>query len=244
MAPGRARLEGSGAGSVTFTASTVIAAESLVISPAFPASALSCAKADARSRGGARPDAWRTASHRLGQCRRRRLPGGHPVVYRFGGHGIKVTVLSDRSATASSLGSSRLLAVVVIAVSAARVRVLGARIARPPRPDQPVFWRRRGVWAVAFSATIPTEGRDDFAARRRVQQHVLQLSQRLDELSQERARVRESPADRADLRLESRSSCLLELALKTALDAVQADRAVSACALVSIGRWRKPRAWD
>jgi len=76
-----------------------------------------------------------------------------------------------------------------------------------------------------FSSPVPTEGRDEFAALGSEFNNMSrQLANRLDELSQERARLRElirriGQTFASNLDREA----LLELALRTAVDAVQAQ---------------------
>jgi diguanylate cyclase (GGDEF)-like protein len=76
-----------------------------------------------------------------------------------------------------------------------------------------------------FSSPVPIEGRDEFAALgHEFNSMSTQLANRLDELSQERARLREA-IRRIGQTFASNLDrpALLELALKTAMDAVQAD---------------------
>src|SRR5947209_170501 len=76
-----------------------------------------------------------------------------------------------------------------------------------------------------FSSSIPTEGNDEFAALgAEFNSMSTQRKGRLDELSQERARLRESIRRIGETFASNLDRpALLELALKTALDAVHAD---------------------
>src|SRR5205823_8926083 len=139
---------------------------------------------------------------------------------------VDVTVLSNLSATNASLRSSRAVAIgfiigfLVLALSFSLLasRALQAQLGR-------FLQAARRLAGGDFSSPIETEGHDEFAALGEEFNNMsTQLAHRLDELSQERARLRElirrigqtfaSNLDRP---------ALLELALKTALDAVEAN---------------------
>jgi HAMP domain-containing protein len=144
----------------------------------------------------------------------------------FGGRRVAVSVLSDLSATASSVSTSRIVAAVFIAgflllafsFSVLASRALQGQISR-------FLEAARRLGSGDFSSPIPTEGRDDFAALgEEFNSMSAQLAHRLDELSQERGRLRESirrigQTFAANLDRPT----LLALALKTAIDAVQAE---------------------
>ncbi len=143
----------------------------------------------------------------------------------FGSAPVRVTVLSDTSTTAASVGSSRLFAVVVIAAflllalgfSVLTLRALQGQISR-------LLSAAKRLGNGDFTAQVPTEGGDEFAALgKEFNKMSGQLSRRLDELSQERTRLRDSirrigEAFASNLDQEA----LRELAVRTAVEAVQA----------------------
>jgi diguanylate cyclase (GGDEF)-like protein len=144
----------------------------------------------------------------------------------FGPRRVEVTVLSDLSATSSSVGTSRLVAAVFIAgflllafsFSVLASRALQGQLSR-------FLQAARRLASGDFSSRVPTEGRDEFAALGEEFNNMSsQLARRLDELSQERARLRES-IRRIGQTFASNLDrpALLDLALRTAVDAVQAS---------------------
>ena len=144
----------------------------------------------------------------------------------FGPAPVQVTVLSDLSATSSSIGSSKLLAaafilaflLLALCFSVLASRALQAQLGR-------FLAAARRLAAGDFSAPVPVSGNDEFAALGQEFNNMSdQLAARMDELSSERARLRESirrigEAFASNLDRQG----LVELALKTAVDAVQAD---------------------
>jgi diguanylate cyclase (GGDEF)-like protein len=142
----------------------------------------------------------------------------------FGSTPVGVTVLSNLSATNASLRSSRAVAIgfiigfLLLAVAFALVasRALQAQLGS-------FLQAARRLGAGDFSSPIETHGHDEFAALGEEFNNMsTQLAHRLDELSQERARLRES-ISRIGQTFASNldRQALLELALKTAVDAVQ-----------------------
>jgi diguanylate cyclase (GGDEF)-like protein len=150
----------------------------------------------------------------------------------FDGSTVEVTVLSNLSATASSVGASRLIAAIFIGgflLLAAFFSILASRALQGQLGRFLQAARRLG--SGDFSSPIETEGQDEFAALGAEFNNMSrQLARRLDELSEERARLRES-IRRIGHTFASNLDrpALLELALKTAVDAVQAT-----CGRVSI----------
>ena len=144
----------------------------------------------------------------------------------FGNAHVTVTVLSALSATSATLGGSRAVAaglLVAFLVLALAFSVLASRALQERLRGFLQAARRLG--SGDFSSPIKIEGGDEFAAlAEEFNSMSTQLSRRLDELSRERSRLREairrigrtfaSSLDRA---------AVLELALKTAVDAVQAS---------------------
>jgi diguanylate cyclase (GGDEF)-like protein len=144
----------------------------------------------------------------------------------FGGAPITVTVLSAVSATNASLGGSRAVAaalIIAFLVLAFAFSVLASRALQARLRD--FLHAARRLAGGDFSSPIRVEGHDEFAALgEQFNSMSTQLSGRLDELSRERARLRE--AIRRIGRTFASSldrPALLELALKTAVDAVQAS---------------------
>ena len=144
----------------------------------------------------------------------------------FGGQPVQVTVLSNTSATSSSLGSSRAVAAVFIvgflllafAFSVLASRALQGQLSR-------FLEAARRLASGDFSSPVPTEGNDEFAALGTEFNNMSnQLERRLDELQQERARLRES-IRRIGHTFASNLDrpVLLELTLQTAVDGVKAS---------------------
>jgi len=144
----------------------------------------------------------------------------------FGSERVRVTVLSNLRATATSLNTSRLLAAgfiagfVVLALSFAVLasRGLESQLSRFLRAA-------RRLAGGDFSAPVPVEGKDEFAMLAVEFNNMSdQLAERLDQLRAERARLRES-IRRAGETFASNldRQGLLSLALKTALDAVEGE---------------------
>lgn len=142
----------------------------------------------------------------------------------FGHRPVDVTVLSNLSATNSSLRSSRAVAIgfivafllLALSFSVLASRALHGQLGR-------FLQAARRLAGGDFSSPIETEGHDEFAALGEEFNNMsTQLAHRLDELSQERARLRES-ISRIGQTFASNldRQALLELALKTAVDAVQ-----------------------
>jgi diguanylate cyclase (GGDEF)-like protein len=138
---------------------------------------------------------------------------------------MDVTVLSNLAATQSSVHTSQLVAAIFIAgflLLAFAFSVLASRALQGQVSRFLAAARRLG--SGDFSASVPTEGRDEFAALGvEFNSMSSQLEHRLDELGQERGRLRES-IRRIGQTFASNldRTALLELALQTAVDAVQA----------------------
>ena len=139
---------------------------------------------------------------------------------------VTVTVLSALSATATSLGGSR--AVAVLLIVAFLVLAFGFSLLA----SRALQGRLRGFLEAArrlgsgdFSSPIRVEGHDEFAALGvEFNSMSSELSRRLDELSRERVRLREAIRRIGHTFASSLDRpALLELALKTAVDAVQAS---------------------
>jgi diguanylate cyclase (GGDEF)-like protein len=171
------------------------------------------------------------AGHKLGGRETVKLDGTdyrsvtvlHPS---FGGKPVHVSVLLNLTKTESSVSSSELIAAILIAafiLLAFAFSVLASRALEGQLRRFLEAARRLG--SGDFSAPVPTEGRDEFAALgEEFNSMSAQLERRLDELSRERARLRES-IRRIGQTFASNLDrpALLELALKTAVDAVEAS---------------------
>jgi diguanylate cyclase (GGDEF)-like protein len=148
------------------------------------------------------------------------------VLTSFSGKPVHVSVLLNLAQTESSAQSDQLLAAVVIAffvLLAFAFSVLSSRAIEGQLGRFLEAARRLG--SGDFSAPVPTEGRDEFAALGQEFNSMSdQLERRLDELNRERVRLRES-IRRIGQTFASNldQPALLDLALKTAVDAVQAS---------------------
>ena len=144
----------------------------------------------------------------------------------FPGKPVHVTVLMNLASTESSTQTDQLLAAVFIAgfvLLAFAFSVLASRALQGQLGRFLEAARRLG--SGDFSAPVPTAGHDEFAALgQEFNSMSAQLEHRLNELSRERARLRES-IRRIGQTFASNLDppALLELALKTAVDAVQAN---------------------
>jgi HAMP domain-containing protein len=153
--------------------------------------------------------------------------GYRAVTRTFSGIGapVRVTVLSDLAAPGDSVGSSRLVAAIFIAgflllafaFSVLASRALQGQIAR-------FLGAARRLAGGDFSSPVPIEGRDEFAALgEEFNSMSEQLATKIDELEEERARLRES-LRRIGQTFASNldRQALLELALQTAIDGAEA----------------------
>jgi diguanylate cyclase (GGDEF)-like protein len=143
----------------------------------------------------------------------------------FGSPPVTVTVLSDLSATQSSVQTSQVVAAVFIAVFLLLAFAFSVLAAREIEGQLGRFLQAaRRLGSGDFSSPVPIEGRDQFAALgEEFNKMSAQLERRLEELQQERVRLRES-IHRIGQTFESNLDrpALLELALRTAADGVQA----------------------
>jgi diguanylate cyclase (GGDEF)-like protein len=144
----------------------------------------------------------------------------------FPGATVDVTVLSDVNATASSVSDSRLVAAAFIAgflllalgFSVLASRALEGQLGR-------FLEAARSLAGGDFTAEVPVEGSDEFAALGvEFNNMSSQLARRLQELSEERRRLRDS-IGRIGKTFASNLDrpALLELALRASMDAVHAD---------------------
>jgi diguanylate cyclase (GGDEF)-like protein len=143
----------------------------------------------------------------------------------FGGSPVRVTVLSDLSSTASSVGTSKLVAAVFIAgflLLAFAFSVLASKALQGQLGRFLSAARRLG--SGDFSSPVPTEGHDEFAALGdEFNSMSSQLASKLEELKHERARLRESLRRIGETFASNLDRpALLELALSTAVDAAEA----------------------
>jgi diguanylate cyclase (GGDEF)-like protein len=139
---------------------------------------------------------------------------------------VVVTVLSALSATRSTLGASRAVAAILIVaflVLAFTFAVLASRALQARLRDFLQAARRLG--SGDFSSPIKVEGHDEFAElAAEFNRMSSELSRRLDELSRERARLREAIRRIGHTFAANLDRpALLDLALTTAVDAVEAS---------------------
>jgi diguanylate cyclase (GGDEF)-like protein len=143
----------------------------------------------------------------------------------FGNEPVDVTVLSNLSATSGSVGESRLVAAIILAVFLVLAFLFSVLVSRALEGQISRFLQAaRQLARGDFSARVPTEGSDEFAALGAEFNNMSdQLARRLDELSQERRRLQESIRRIGETFASNLDRpALLELALRTAVDAVQA----------------------
>jgi diguanylate cyclase (GGDEF)-like protein len=144
----------------------------------------------------------------------------------FGGSSIVVTVLSSIAASAGSVTGSKVLAIAFIVAFLLLAFSFSVLASRGLQGQVSRFLQAaRRLAGGDFSSPIQVAGHDEFAALGDEFNNMSdQLARRLDELSQERARLREA-IRRIGQTFASNLDrpALLELALKTAIDAVQAN---------------------
>jgi diguanylate cyclase (GGDEF)-like protein len=145
----------------------------------------------------------------------------------FGPSKVDVTVLSNPATTAGSVGTDRLVAVLFIlafVVLAASFAYLASKALQGQVSGFLEAARRLG--SGDFSAPVPTHGNDEFAALGDEFNNMSeQLQRRLSELELEQSRVRRSIRNIGDAFASNLDrEGLLELALRTAMDAATADR--------------------
>jgi diguanylate cyclase (GGDEF)-like protein len=144
----------------------------------------------------------------------------------FGGSPIVVTVLSSVAASAGSATGSRVLAIAFIVAFLLLAFSFSVLASRGLQGQVSRFLQAaRRLAGGDFSSPIQVAGHDEFAALGDEFNNMSnQLARRLDELSQERARLREA-IRRIGQTFASNLDrpALLELALKTAIDAVHAQ---------------------
>jgi diguanylate cyclase (GGDEF)-like protein len=144
----------------------------------------------------------------------------------FGSSRISVVVLSSLAATGASVAGSRALAAALVAAFLVLAFWFAALASRGLQRQVSRFLQAaRRLGAGDFSSPIPIEGGDEFAALgEEFNKMSSQLAHRLEELSQERGRLREAIRRIGQSFASSLDRpALLELALKTAVDAVQAS---------------------
>jgi diguanylate cyclase (GGDEF)-like protein len=145
----------------------------------------------------------------------------------FGSTKVNATVLSNPATTAGSVGPDRLVAVLFIlafVVLAASFAFLASKALQGQLSGFLEAARRLG--SGDFSAPVPTQGHDEFAALGDEFNNMSQqLQRRLSELEFEHSRVRRSIRNIGDAFASNLDrDGLLELALRTAMDATTADR--------------------
>ena len=145
----------------------------------------------------------------------------------FDGGKVHVSVLSDEAVTGGAVGADRLVAVLFLSgfvVLAVAFAVLASRWLQGQLFGFLEAARRLG--GGDFSASVPTHGNDEFAALGlEFNRMSAQLRDRLVDLEHEQARVRRAIRNIGEAFASNLDrSGLLELALKTAMEATGADR--------------------
>ena len=143
----------------------------------------------------------------------------------FGGR-VTVTVLSDRAATATSVTTSRIVAAIFIVAflllafsfSFLASKALHGQISR-------FLEAAKRIGSGDFASRVPTEGNDEFAELgEEFNRMSAELEHQIEALSEERSRLRASIRRIGETFASNLDRpALLELALRTAIDAVQAD---------------------
>jgi diguanylate cyclase (GGDEF)-like protein len=137
--------------------------------------------------------------------------------------GVQVTAVASVAATGGSVANSRVLALAFVAAFLLLALAFSVLASRGLQGQVSRFLHAaRRLAGGDFSSPIRIEGRDEFAALGEEFNNMSsQLEQRLDELSQERARLREA-IRRIGQTFASNLDrpALLDLALRTAIDAV------------------------
>lgn len=144
----------------------------------------------------------------------------------FGHSAVSVTVLSNVAATSASVQTSRILAAAFIAGFLALALAFSLLATREIQRQLTRFLdAARRLGSGDFSSSVPVEGRDEFAALGQEFNHMSsQLERRLVELQRERARLRESVRRIGQtFAFNLDRPALLDLALSTAVDAVNAE---------------------
>lgn len=145
----------------------------------------------------------------------------------FAGQKARVSVLSNRAATAPALTGTRVLgAAVALAVFLAVAFGLAMVVSRSLQAQIGRFLEgARRLAAGDFSTEVPTQGHDEFAALgAEFNKMSHQLESRLEELHQERARLEDSIGRIGETFASGLDRIgLLEILVRTSLDAVNAD---------------------
>ena len=167
----------------------------------------------------------------------------------FGSAPVKVTVFSSLAATAASTGTTRLLAVLFILGFLVLAIAFAVLSSRGLQAQLSGFLRAaRRLAAGDFSSPVETSGDDEFAALGEEFNNMSrQLEERLEQLGQERERLRESLRRIGRLFASNLDRmALLNLALQTAVDAVDASdgrltaRAQADASLAEVARVGSP----
>ena len=145
----------------------------------------------------------------------------------FGAGRVRISMLSNGALTGTSLGGDRLLAGLLIAgfmVLAFGFALIASRALQAQVSGFLQAARRLG--SGDFSSPVPTHGNDEFAALgAEFNKMSAQLQSRRAELEYEQALVRRSISNIGEtLASNLDRTALLELALKTAMDATTSDR--------------------
>jgi diguanylate cyclase (GGDEF)-like protein len=142
------------------------------------------------------------------------------------GRDVTVSALVDRAEAAGTFGGSRTLAVGALLVFALLALLFALAVSRALQGQVARFLAAaRRLGSGDFSTPVPVQGRDEFAELgKEFNAMAAELEQRIAQLGQERARLRES-IRRIGQTFASNldREALLDLGLRTAVDAVEAD---------------------
>ncbi len=144
----------------------------------------------------------------------------------FGDATTRVSVLADRAGVQSDVARSRLLAAGVLAGFFVLAFTCAVLVSKSLQAQIAAFLEAaRRLGRGDFSASVPTEGRDEFAELgQEFNRMAYQLEHRLEELRQQRSRLEESMRRLGEAFASNLDrDALLEIAVRTSVDGVGAD---------------------
>src|SRR5436190_264815 len=144
----------------------------------------------------------------------------------FGTAPVRVSVLYDNSRTASAVSRSRLIVAAVLVGFLLLACLFAVAVSRALQGQiQRFLEAARRLGGGDFSTSVPTEGRDEFAALGdEFNKMSQQLATRLEELGQERVRLQGSIRRIGETFASNLDrEAVLEIVVDTALDALAAD---------------------
>ena len=144
----------------------------------------------------------------------------------FADRTVRVSVLADRAGVQSDVARSRLLAGGVLAGFFVLAFTCAILVSRSLQAQIAAFLdAARRLGRGDFGASVPTQGRDEFAALgEEFNRMAFQLEGRLEELRQQRSRLEESMRRLGEAFASNLDrDALLEIAVRTSVDGVGAD---------------------